>query len=129
MKNISLLLLTIEDKFVLFKRSKKNKYFKNKFGLIGGMRNINETNIDCIKRESFEEIGFIPNNINYLNSYNYYDKKLNVFYVEINNLKQINLNCEHIEYKLFSHIDLDNENIVETTKIFVHDLLIEEKFN
>jgi len=124
MKNISLLLILYNNKVVLFKRNPKyNKYFKNKFGLIGGLRNNNESNLDCLKRESLEEIGFIPKNINFINNYDFYDKKLNVYSGEITDLSLIKLNREHIEYKEFSYNDLIDENIIETVILFFNDFV------
>jgi len=129
MKNISLLLIIVEDKFVLFKRSAKNKYFRNKYGLIGGMNKKNETNIEGVKRESFEEIGFVPNNIKYINTYVFYDKHLNVFYTILDDIKNIKLNNEHIDFKLFTEHELTNDNIIGTTNEFVSDYFKQNQTN
>jgi len=121
MKEVCLTLILFDNKIVFFKRSSKNKYFKGMYGLIGGLKGHHETGLECIKRELLEETALEAENIIFLKSYNYYDKLLNVYFVEIPDLSLITLNQEHVDFRLFSESDLKNELVIDTTMSFYED--------
>jgi len=101
--------------FLIQKRdNKKSIFFPNHWGLFGGAKNKNESYIKTIKRELDEEIGFVPNNINYFIklSFDLKSKKIHRFFYicKINNLlnKKINLN-EGQDFAIFSYKELTKE--------------------
>ncbi len=126
MKNTSLILIKIDNKFLLFKRSLDGDLFQGMYGLAGGGREQGESNLDCLKRECMEEISVIPENIEFLKSYKFGGRQLNIFYGDLPNTDKIKLNSEHSEFKLFKPEELFNKTIIKTTPIFVKDYL--EKF-
>jgi 8-oxo-dGTP pyrophosphatase MutT (NUDIX family) len=126
MKNTCLILIKVDNKFLLFKRSLDGELFQGQFGLAGGGREEGESNLECLKRECIEEINVIPENIGFLKSYQFGGRQLNIFYGELTDLDKIELNHEHTEFKLFSPEELFNKGVIKTNVVFVKDYF--EKF-
>lgn len=124
MKEISLLIITYNGKYLLFKRSELNHTFKNFYGLIGGGVNKNETPEEAIMRETQEEAGLKLININKLKKYKYDGKLLNVYYTEIDNIDEIELSPEHTSFKEFTLEEItDNPEVIPTTIKMINDYL------
>jgi 8-oxo-dGTP pyrophosphatase MutT (NUDIX family) len=122
---ISLALLIVDDKILMFRREiKKNDKFSGKFGLPGGHVKEQENTLDGAKRETMEETGLKLNNPLYVNSYKFDDNKIYLYAEELKDANGIKLNHEHTEYKLFDPEDLETDgSIIPTTKFMYNDYL------
>jgi len=122
MANISLVLLLVDDKILLFRRT-GHEVFDGLYGMAGGHVEENESLIDGAKREVREETGLnIPNPL-YINSYKYNKDKLHIYAARIPNTNGITLNDEHDGFKLFSPEELKSPEVIPTTKFMYHDLM------
>lgn len=76
--------------------------FSNKWGIVGGKRNKDETDIDTIIREIREEIGFLPyvRSIEEVDTYDSDDQKFHysTYFVTVNDEFKPLLNHEHYGY-------------------------------
>ena len=118
----SLTLITNNNKYVLFLRSKNNSTHQNKYGLIGGGIEIGENPLEAMKRECSEEISFVPNNLEYITKYIYDDTLIYLYHFDLPDLSYIKLNNEHDNYKLFTYDEIDSTpNVIKTTLMFIDD--------
>tara|TARA_A100001011_G_scaffold66581_1_gene67708 strand:+ start:7011 stop:7448 length:438 start_codon:yes stop_codon:yes gene_type:complete len=74
-----------KNNFLLQKRDlKKTIFFPGHLGLFGGAKNKNESYINALKREIYEEIGFTPSDIKYFMKISFdFKKKIILRYIYI----------------------------------------------
>lgn len=124
MKQVSLIIITHNDNYLLFKRSKLNHQFINLYGLVGGEIEDGETPEEAAKREAKEEINLNLPKLKKVKKYIYKHNILNVFYTEIENIDDIELNAEHTEFKEFTLDEIiDNKEVIPTTIKMINDYL------
>ena len=118
----SLTLISNNNKYLLFLRSKNNSTYQNKYGLIGGGIEKGESPLEAMKRECSEEISFVPNNLEYITKYIYDDTLIYLYHFDLPDLSYIKLNNEHDNYKLFTYDEIDSTpNVIKTTLMFIDD--------
>lgn len=125
MSIISLALLIVDDKILMFRRAQsKGDQFSGKFGLPGGHVKENENTLEGAKRETMEETGLRLINPIYVNSYKFDDNRIYLYAEELKNTNGIRLNHEHTEYKLFDPEELETDSsVIPTTKFMYNDYL------
>lgn len=127
-KKVALLLIYKKDKFLLFKRSSKETTNANKYGLLGGGIEENETPEQAIVREVMEEAGVVLNTFKKLKKYTYDGLIIHLFYTNKFNEKDIKLNNEHSSSKWFNFDELKElPNIIPTNITFAKDFLDKNK--
>lgn len=105
MNNKILTFIVKDNKFLLLKGSDTDPQFKESFWYVvtGGVEDIDNTLIDTVKREVYEETNLIVNDIKYLNMifrYEYNNIKYNEYvFVSSYESGNIKLNEESIDYK------------------------------
>jgi 8-oxo-dGTP pyrophosphatase MutT (NUDIX family) len=122
---ISLALLIVDDKILMFRRENSpGDKFSGKFGLPGGHVKVNENPLEGAKRETMEETGLRLINPKYVNSYKFDDNQIYLYGEELESADGIKLNHEHTEYKLFNPEELEtNSEVIPTTKFMFNDYL------
>lgn len=124
MRQVSLIIIIYNDKFLLFKRSKLNHQFKNMYGLIGGGIEEGETPEEAAIREAKEEINLELTNIKHLKNYKFDGSSLNVFYIAIDSIDNIKLNSEHTGFDAFTLEELSNNpDVIPSTPKMINDYL------
>jgi 8-oxo-dGTP pyrophosphatase MutT (NUDIX family) len=97
------------NKILLLKRGSTAPWNTNKYCLVGGRIDDNESLEDCALREASEEIGITLDRYyldSILVSYSNYTKKV---FLYLHNLNQdINLNYEHSEYVWLSYSECES---------------------
>ena len=89
MREVSLIIIIYNDKFLLFKRSNKNHTHQNQYGFVGGGIENNETDEQAAIREAKEEINLNLSNLTKLKNYTFEGSNLHVFYAKINDISNI----------------------------------------
>ena len=88
------------NKFLFLLRGDSS--FKNKWGIVGGKRDTDESDIDTILRETREEIGFLPyiRSIEEIDQFVSDDKKFqySTYFIVVNDEFKPILNREHYGY-------------------------------
>ena len=124
MREVSLIIIIYNDKFLLFKRSNKNHTHQNQYGFVGGGIENNETDEQAAIREAKEEINLNLSNLTKLKNYTFEGSNLHVFYAKINDISNIKLNPEHTDYKLFTLDEIkNNPEVISTTAKMIQDYL------
>jgi ADP-ribose pyrophosphatase YjhB (NUDIX family) len=118
---VALLLVIIDNKILLFKRSSKESDNSGKYGLVGGGIDDGETPEQALRREVKEEAGVTAPSFRKLRTYNIDGAEIHVFYTNEFNVGGIKLNDEHTEHKFFKYSELSSSNIISTNKKFVDD--------
>lgn len=117
MARISLGLIIVDGKLLMFKRSKNNKdQYSEMYGLVGGHVRDSETDVEGLKREAREESNLKLPNPKYVKSYKFDDNNVRLYYQELDSIDDIKLNHEHTAYKLVKPEDLSKPSIIPTTK-------------
>jgi NADH pyrophosphatase NudC (nudix superfamily) len=125
MADISLALLIVDDKVLLFKREdKKGDQFSGKYGLPGGHVEEKENTKEAAIRETWEETCLMMKNPTFVNKYKFEDNTLFLYAQELPNTNGVKLNHEHTDYKLFDPSELGkNPEIIPTTKFMYKDYI------
>ena len=124
-KRVALLFVVLDNKTLLFKRSKNETTNPNKYGMLGGGIEKGETPEEAIVREVFEEAGVELTSFKPLEVYDYGNVELNVFYTNEFDVDNIELDeNEHVSYKFFTMEELMNmtpEQMISTNKDIAND--------
>lgn len=131
-KKVALLLIKIKNKFLFFKRSEFETTNPNKYGMLGGGIEKNETPKQAIIREVKEEANVDLKNFKFFKKYIYNKTtELNIFYTEKFPINEIKLDKkEHTSFELFSLKEiLNNEEMISTNKKIIKDFLNKDKLN
>jgi 8-oxo-dGTP diphosphatase len=124
-KKVALLFVVINNKALLFKRSKDETTNPGKYGMLGGGIEKGETPEEAIKREVREEAGVELGSFKKLGKYDYDDCELNVFYTNEFDTDNVKLDKnEHTSHKFFTMEDMQNmdpDTMIETNKEFAKD--------
>jgi 8-oxo-dGTP pyrophosphatase MutT (NUDIX family) len=124
-KRVALLFIVLDNKTLLFKRSKNETTNPSKYGMLGGGMVKGETPEEAIVREVFEEAGVELTSFKPLEVYDYGNVELNVFYTNEFDVDNIELDeNEHVSYKFFTMEELMNmapEQMISTNKDIAND--------
>lgn len=118
---VALLLVIIDNKVLLFKRSSEESDNSGKYGLVGGGIEDGETPEQALRREVKEEAGVTASTFRKLRTYNIDGAEIHVFHTNEFNVGGIKLNAEHTEHKFFPYSELSSSKIISTNKRFVDD--------
>ena len=142
LKRVALLFIVLDNKALLFKRSKYETTNPGKYGMLGGHIEKGETPEEALKREIQEEAGVELLSFKPLNVYNLNESvELNVFYTNEFDMDNIDLNeNEHTSYRFFTMeqmVDADPEKMISTNKDIANDyneivneeLMLQEQLN
>lgn len=142
LKRVALLFIVLDNKALLFKRSKYETTNPSKYGMLGGHIEKGETPEEALKREIKEEAGVELLSFKPLNVYNLNESvELNVFYTNEFDIDNIDLNeNEHTSYRFFTMeqmVDADPEKMISTNKDIANDyneivneeLMLQEQLN
>lgn len=142
LKRVVLLFIVLDNKALLFKRSKYETTNPGKYGMLGGHIEKGETPEEALKREIQEEAGVELLSFKPLNVYNLNESvELNVFYTNEFDMDNIDLNeNEHTSYRFFTMeqmMNADPEQMISTNKDIANDyneivneeLMLQEQLN
>ena len=134
LKRVALLFIVLDNKALLFKRSKYETTNPNKYGMLGGGIEEGETPEEALKREIQEEAGVELLSFKPLNVYKFNESvELNVFYTNEFDMDNIDLDeNEHTSYRFFTMeqmMNVDPEQMISTNKQIANDYneIINEK--
>jgi NADH pyrophosphatase NudC (nudix superfamily) len=134
LKRVALLFIVLDNKALLFKRSKYETTNPNKYGMLGGGIEEGETPEEALKREIQEEAGVELLSFKPLNVYKFNESvELNVFYTNEFDMDNIDLDeNEHTSYRFFTMeqiMNADPEQMISTNKQIANDYneIINEK--
>lgn len=70
-RNVAIIIFYDDDFNVIVQERRKHAKIGEKYGFIGGSIEKNETPEQAVKRESFEEVGFIPEKLDYWTNHSF----------------------------------------------------------
>lgn len=125
MADISLALLIVDDKVLLFKREeKKGDKFSGLYGLPGGHVEAKENTKEAAIRETWEETCVMMKKPIFVNTYKFEQNKIYLYAQEIDDINGVKLNHEHTDFKVFDPKELKtNSEIIPTCKFMYNDYL------
>jgi 8-oxo-dGTP pyrophosphatase MutT (NUDIX family) len=110
------------NRILIVKRSETDYWMPNKWGLVGGMIEPNESPLDALIRECFEEVHLTPYEIKKVNAIKDKDDGYIIYYTGLLNNDDVILSYEHSDYAFIEKHELDNYEFVPNAKLFLEEI-------
>jgi len=121
--------LFYENKILILKIGSTAPWMPNKWSIVGGVIEDNETPKNAILREGFEEIGLIPKNVSFKYKKETDDCGTIFYYSGILENNDVKLDYENSEFKFITKDEVDNYDFVPHVKEFIIQLFSNKKYD
>jgi 8-oxo-dGTP pyrophosphatase MutT (NUDIX family) len=111
--------LFYNDKLLIVKRGSTAPWMPNKWSLVGGVLDDDESETETIIRETKEEIGLTPKNVKLIKTIKTNDSGKIVYFIGYLNSNNINLDYENQDYRFISINEIDTFEFVPYVKDFI----------
>lgn len=110
------------NKILILKRSETDEWMPNKWGLVGGMIEPNESPLDAMMRECFEETSLTPYMVTKIQTIKDNEDGLIVCYSGLLNSDDVMLDFENSEFRFISPLDIDSYDFVPNAKDLIKQI-------